>query len=88
MENDSWDGSKTSNDWNKDETHGSRKDWGKGKDKTPSPGTMRLNISPASPGRVVAPVVPVPTYSPAYAKGGMVRGCGKAVKGRGKVKVY
>lgn len=23
-----------------------------------------------------------------YAKGGMVRGCGKAIKGHGKVKVY
>lgn len=56
--------------------------------KTPLPAAMRLNIAPAVPRKVVAPIVAVPTYSPAYAKGGMVRGCGKAVKGRGKVKVY
>lgn len=56
--------------------------------KTPLPAAMRLNIAPAVPSKVAAPIVAVPTYSPAYAKGGMVRGCGKAVKGRGKVKVY
>lgn len=63
------------------------------------PAAMRLNIAPAPAfaGRVVGPVVPVPTYSPAYKHGGMVqtkrnggkvRGCGVAVKGHGKMKVY
>lgn len=72
------------------------KNWpGKDKSSEEEAKSMRLNIAPAA--RVATPVTAVPTSSPAYAKGGMVkkygdggmvRGCGKAVKGRGKVKVY
>lgn len=58
--------------------------WKKSKD-TETPVASKAFVANT---RVAAPVVAVQTSSPAYAKGGMVRGCGKAVKGRGKVKVY
>lgn len=50
--------------------------------------SKRLNIAPAMANRIASPVTSVETKSPAYAKGGMVRGCGKATKGRGKVRMY